>query len=74
MSLKRSPGRPKGSGKTIKTLESLKVGDSILLPMVPTPAAVLQTARNRFYNPAKRLGMKLSFTVEDNNVRVKRVE
>ncbi len=69
---KPSRGRPAGTGPTINLLNSLAVGDSLLVPAAPTDAALLQVARNKFYTPAKRLGISLSFTMEDGSVRVKR--
>lgn len=70
----RPRGRPIGSGGTSKLLKTLQVGDSIVLPPDVTAAALMQTARNRFYTPAKRLGIRLSFELEGGNVRVRRVE
>lgn len=71
---KKLGGRPKGSGNTVRLLKTLSVGDSIMLPAVMTDAALLQVARNRFYNTAKRLGMKLDYKIQDGNVMVRRVE
>lgn len=69
---KKSIGRPSGRGDNIEILSKLKVGESFELPADTTPAAVLQVARNRFYNPAKRLGIQLSFSIENNVVTIKR--
>lgn len=72
MSKLNRPGRPSGNGPNSNIIASLKVGDSIILPIESTEASVLQAARNRFYNPARRLGIKLSYHIENNNIRIKR--
>lgn len=69
---KRPTGRPKGVGKTTELLRTLNIGDSILLPPAITDAALIQVARNRFYNPAKRLGIGLDFVIDNGNIRVTR--
>lgn len=69
---KTSAGRPVGAGVNTRMLAGLKVGDSLILPAESTQASILQAARNRFYNPARRLGIVLSYQVKDNNIRIRR--
>lgn len=72
MTSKKKMGRPAGIGVNIEMLANLKVGDSIEVDVQTNDAAILQAARNRFYNPARRLGIKLSYEVANNKIRIKR--
>ncbi len=68
----RGPGRPRGDGPTSKLLSELKVGDSIILPAKADNAAILYATRNRYYNVSRRLGIKLSYEIVGDNIRVRR--
>lgn len=72
MPAKKQPGRPRGKGANVEMIAAMKIGDSIFLPATADEPAILQSVRNRFYNPASRLGMKLSFQIENNQVRIRR--
>ncbi len=68
------PGRPKGTGANVVLLKSLSVGDRLIIPAPkPDESTILTMVRNRFYNPAKRLGIKITLEVQGQDVIIKRV-